>query len=142
MVGMPRTRVYLPLSRDDVLALAGEAALPGEARVGHAVTAALGRPGIVVDAEELEHEAWLLAAEAAAVGASVDRRRVIAAADVDPNQIREGDGVTDPSAVLVGGVVTLRDIVSFHIDDEPGGIEPTDLLWYDVTELATVVDLV
>jgi hypothetical protein len=47
-----------------------------------------------------------------------------------------------PSRVEVSAPVELRRVVSFHVDEEPGATEPTDLLWYDVTELAAVRDLV
>jgi len=42
----------------------------------------------------------------------------------------------------VSAPVERRRIVSFHVDEEPGSTEPTDLLWYDVTELADVQALV
>ena len=47
-----------------------------------------------------------------------------------------------PSRVEVSAPVERRRIVSFHVDEEPGMTEPTDLLWYDVTELADVRGLV
>ena len=47
-----------------------------------------------------------------------------------------------PSRVHVAAPLERRRIVSFHIDEEAGDTEPTDLLWYDVTELADVRDLV
>jgi hypothetical protein len=44
--------------------------------------------------------------------------------------------------VEVTGQVALRDIVSFHIDEEPGADGADDLLWYDATELDEVARLV
>ena len=47
-----------------------------------------------------------------------------------------------PSRVEVAAPVERRRIVSFHVDEVAGSTEPTDLLWYDVTELADVRALV
>ena len=48
----------------------------------------------------------------------------------------------DHEQVQPAKALERRRIVSFHIDEEAGDTEPTDLLWYDVTELADVRDLV
>ncbi|MFL6152541.1 MAG: DUF6912 family protein [Ornithinibacter sp.] len=123
---MPLTRVYLPLTPADLTGLAEGRPLGPAPRPAHAVTPALGKPGLVTDEEELEHAAWVAATEEALAGAeAAGRRRVVAAADV-------------PSRVELSAPVERRRIVSFHIDEDPGCSEPTDLLWYDVTELAAV----
>ena len=139
---MPLTRVYLPLTSADLDALAAGRPLGPAPLAAHAVTPALGRPGLVIDEEELEHAAWLAATEEAATagGASGEspRRRVIAAADVDAAVVVHPTAPDVPSRVEVGAPVERRRIVSFHVDEEAGATEPTDLLWYDVTELADV----
>jgi hypothetical protein len=139
---MPLTRVYLALTSADLIALTEGRPL-GPPRPAHAVTPALGRPGLVTDEEELEHTAWVAATEEAlpAPGAA-PRRRVIAAADVDAAVVVVPSSADVPSRVEVSAPVDRRRIVSFHVDQERGATESTDLLWYDVTELAAVRALV
>ena len=140
---MPLTRVYLALDAADVEALAAGRPLGPAPLAAHAVTPALGRPGLVTDAEELEHAAWVAAAdEALSHTDNGVRRRIVAAADVDAAVVVHRTAPDRPSRVEVSAPVELRRIVSFHVDEEPGASEPTDLLWYDVTELAAVRDLV
>jgi hypothetical protein len=140
---MPLTRVYLPLTPADLTALAEGRPLGPAPRNAHAVTPALGRPGLVTDEEELEHAAWVAATEEA-IGAhgAAPRRRVIAAADVDAAVVVHPTSPDVPSRVEVAAPVERRRIVSFHVDEVAGSTEPTDLLWYDVTELADVRALV
>ena len=140
---MPLTRVYLPLTPADLTGLAEGRPLGPAPRNAHAVTPALGKPGLVTDEEELEHAAWVAAAEEA-IGApgSAPRRRVIAAADVDAAIVVHPTSPDVPSRVEVAAPVERRRIVSFHVDEVAGSTEPTDLLWYDVTELADVRALV
>jgi len=145
---VPLTRVYLPLTSADLDALAAGRPLGPAPLAAHAVTPALGRPGLVTDEEELEHAAWLAAAQEAANAAGTPgpsgpsgpspRRRVIAAADVDAAVVVHPTAPDVPSRVEVVAPVERRRIVSFHVDEEAGATEPTDLLWYDVTELADV----
>jgi hypothetical protein len=142
---VPLTRVYLPLTSADLDGLAAGRPLGPAPLAAHAVTPALGRPGLVIDEEELEHAAWLAATEEAATTAGAPgasgaspRRRVIAAADVDAAVVVHPTTPDVPSRVEVGAPVERRRIVSFHVDEEAGATEPTDLLWYDVTELADV----
>lgn len=145
---MTQTRIYLPLTAADVQTLvrAGEVEPSG----AYAVTPALRSDLPSGDEEEHEHLAMAEATtasgklrDASASGAVADggRRRVVAAADVDATVVvvtpaRPG---TPRSAVALQGPVPLRRIVSFHIDEQPGG--EGDLLWYDVTELAEVSSL-
>ena len=140
---MPLTRVYLPLTPADLTGLAEGRPLGPAPRNAHAVTPSLGKPGLVTDEEELEHAAWVAAAEEA-IGApgSGPRRRVIAAADVDAAIVVHPTSPDVPSRVEVAAPVERRRIVSFHVDEVAGSTEPTDLLWYDVTELADVRALV
>jgi hypothetical protein len=136
---MPLTRVYLALSSADLTDLAERRPL-GPA---HAVTTGLGRAGSAKDQEELEHAAWVAATEAAgALPGAAGRRRVVAAADVDAAIVVHSTSPDVPSRVEVSAPVERRRIVSFHVDEDPGASEPTDLLWYDVTELADVRALV
>ena len=91
---------------------------------------------------------------------AVESRRIVAAADVSSNLVgpaaladNTGDTVatedrdeteesdeTDGSVVSISDTVALKRIASFHID---GGDDDQDsgLLWYDVTELPVVLDL-
>ena len=136
---MPLTRVYLPLTPADLTGLAEGRPLGPAPRPAHAVTPALGKPGLVTDEEELEHAAWVAATEEAVAQAEAEgRRRVVAAADVDAAVVDHPTATDLPSRVELTAPVERRRIVSFHIDEEPGSSEPTDLLWYDVTELAAV----
>ena len=140
---MPLTRVYLALDAADLQALAAGRPLGPAPLTAHAVTTALGRPGLATDAEELEHAAWVAAAEEALSHTDDGtRRRVVAAADVDAAVVVRPTAPDRPSRVEVSAPVELRRVVSFHVDEDPGATEPTDLLWYDVTELAAVRDLV
>jgi hypothetical protein len=136
---VPLTRVYLPLTPADLTGLAEGRPLGPVPRAAHAVTPALGKPGLVTDEEELEHAAWVAATEEALEAAdSAARRRVVAAADVDAAVVVHPTTPDVPSRVELSAPVERRRIVSFHVDEEPGSSEPTDLLWYDVTELAAV----
>jgi hypothetical protein len=136
---VPLTRVYLPLTPADLTQLARGRSLGPAPRPAHAVTPALGKPGLVTDEEELEHAAWVAATEEALTQAeAAGRRRVVAAADVDAAVVGHPTAADLPSRVELTAPVERRRIVSFHIDEEPGCSEPTDLLWYDVTELAAV----
>jgi hypothetical protein len=136
---VPLTRVYLPLTPSDPTDLAEGRPLGPAPRLAHAVTQGLGKPGLVTDEEELEHTAWVAATEEALpAAAAAGRRRVVAAADVDAAVVVHRTATDVPSRVELSAPVERRRIVSFHIDEEPGSSEPTDLLWYDVTELAAV----
>lgn len=148
-------RIYLPLTHDQLRALAADRRLAAPLQ-GYAA----GSPGRV-DArispaaaqEEAEYLAFVAAAEHA-TSLSVGERRVIASADVAPGVVRES-GADEPGggpvAVLLGDDVPLRAVVSLHVDevvdtaadeDADGQDVDTlpDLLWYDITELDAVLD--
>ncbi len=145
---MTQTRIYLPLTPADVadLARSGEVS-PSSA---YAVTPALRSDLPAGDEEEREYvamgEAIVAAGElrdsgAGSPSAQGGGRRVVAAADVDTvavlvTPVRPGEA---RSLVALEGPVPLRRVVSFHVDEEPGGDD--DLLWYDVTELDEVARL-
>lgn len=139
---MPLTRVYLPLTAPDLATLAEGGSLGRPPVPAHAVTPLLGRPGLTTDEEELEHLAWVAATEEAAGLAPEGVRRVVAAADVETEDVLHPTTPDVPSRVELTEPVLRRHVVSFHVDEEPGGQEPTDMLWYDVTELAEVRALV
>ena len=140
---MPLARIYLPLTSADLTDLAEGRPVGPAPLAAHAVTPLLGRTGLVVDEEELEHAAWLAATrEASGLTQGGSVRRVIAAADVDVALVLHPTDPDVPSRVTVAAPIERRRVVSFHIDEHAGDTEPTDLLWYDVTELADVRDLV
>ncbi len=135
---MPLTRVYVPLTPADLGALAGAGGLLSPPVRAHAVTPAVGSPGLTTDEEELEHLAWVAAADEAGAGAAPGSRRVVAAADVEAEAVHVPTGPDVPSRVQVTEPLHRRQVVSFHVDEEPGGSGTADLLWYDVTELDEV----
>ncbi|MEO6791262.1 MAG: hypothetical protein ABI249_00340 [Ornithinibacter sp.] len=136
---MPYTRVYLPLTAQHLSALAEGGAVGPAPLSAHAVTPALGKPGLTTDQEELEHLAWLAAVEDAAQHSrDGSLRRVVAAADVDSGDVAVPAAGSPASRVEVTAELDRPRIVSFHVDEEPGATEATDLLWFDVTELAEV----
>ena len=134
---MPLTRVYLPLTPADLEALAGEGLVAVPLRA-HAVTPAVGSPGLTTDVEELEHLAWVAATEEAGATAAPGTRRVVAAADVEAEAVSHPTAADVPSRVEVTEPLRRRQVVSFHVDEEPGATGTADLLWYDVTELDDV----
>ncbi len=140
---MPLARIYLPLTSADLADLADGRPVGPAPLDAHAVTPSLGRTGLVVDEEELEHAAWVAATrEASGLTRGGAVRRVVAAADVDAALVLHPTAADVPSRVQVSAPIERRRIVSFHVDEEAGDTEPTDLLWYDVTELADVRALV
>jgi hypothetical protein len=159
---VPIARTYLPLTPADVAGLVAARELPAGARVGIAVAPGTDEAG--------EYAAWLAAAALArseasqgdqspgqpsaafAVGGAgsdaVDRDavgaeghlRVIASADLDVAVLSPAPG-SAPTAVRIEGIVPLRRLVAFHVDEHVGGAD-ADLLWYDVTELDALRALV
>ena len=145
---MSQTRVYLPLSAAAVRALARERALPAPPLAAFAVTSSLERSLPTGDEEEWEYAALCEAVEAASgLREGPGDKRVVAAADVDTEWVAEtfsAAAAEDPAlaSVEVTGQVTLRDIVSFHIDEEPGAVGADDMLWSAATVLSVVPRLV
>lgn len=139
---MTQARIYLPLLPEAVRRLAADR------EVGPAPVAAFGVTGRIERAdptgleEEWEYAALTEAVDAAALlqGTAV-AKRVVAAADVDPAVV-SADGTRDAlGAVTVSAPVALRQVVSFHVDEEAGNQGMEDLLWYDATELDEVLRL-
>ena len=159
-------RVYLPSTLPVLAELLRrpETGLPS-AR-GFAVTPALREWYSSGDIEELEYVALMQAARASLrlllADSGAPRRRVVLAAEVPEEQIVGVAGFDEPARVEVKAPVTLRDVVSGHIDDplavgdiaaavtalpaaDAGdddaqfivdGAEGHELLWYATQELA------
>jgi hypothetical protein len=140
---MSQTRIYLPMNGSNLKDLARTGALAGAPLAAFAVTALLERSLPAGDEEEWEYAALGDAlAEAAGMREAPGAKRVVAAADVDPEWVSAWAGDDDAlSRVEVSHEVPLRHIASFHIDEAPGADGADDLLWYDVTELDEVLRL-
>jgi pyruvate/2-oxoglutarate dehydrogenase complex dihydrolipoamide acyltransferase (E2) component len=139
---MTQTRIYVALLPDAVRRLAAEREIGPAPVAAFGVTERIERADPTGLEEEWEYAALTEAAEAAAVlqGTTV-AKRVVAAADVDPGTVAP-DGTRDSlAAVTVSSAVSLRQVVSFHVDEEAGDQGMEDLLWYDATELDEVLRL-
>lgn len=129
-------RVYLPLRTEDLAAVENSGRLPSRPR--YAVTPAMRAAEPRADEEDLEFDAMCAALDAAAALPG-QGRRVVAAAEVpdvtDVSAATDADGPDAAPADAPG--VDLEDVVSFHVEEEPGeeGTGYDALLWYDVTEL-------
>lgn len=133
-------RVYLPLRTADLAAVESSGRLPSRPR--YAVTPAMRAAEPGADEEDLEFDAMCAALDAAAALPG-QGRRVVAAAEVpDVTDVTDVSAATDadgPDAAPADAPgVDLEDVVSFHVEEEPGqeGTGYDALLWYDVTELA------
>jgi hypothetical protein len=137
---MSQTRIYLPLNAIGTRRLAQDRQVSGSPVRAFAVTPRVERSLPAGDDEEWEYAALTEAVEAATlVLPSVDEKRVVAAADVDPSWV-SGNGAGDSlAAVEVSQPVPLARVVAFHIDETAGDEGLADLLWYDVTELDEVL---
>ena len=134
-------RIYIPLTHDQLRDLAVERRLAAPIQ-GYAAGAP-GRVDAKLSPAGAEEEAEYLAFVAAADHAGSwpeGGRRVVASADVPPVAVRESGADSAggaPVPVLLGEDVPLRSVVSLHVDEDDS--EDPDLLWYDITELALVV---
>jgi hypothetical protein len=138
-----QTRIYRPVTVDDLRRLSSDGVLGPAPATAYAVTDDLRRQHAGADDEELEYLAFLDAARA------TESARVLAAADVDDSQVDELlDGTLAVSAVRVTAPVARRQVVSFHVADpndasdagEPASGIPA-FSWYDATELDVVLEL-
>jgi len=139
---MSLTRIYVPLGRRQVRALAETGILSGTPLRACAVTQRLERSYPRGSVEEWEYLALRAAADAALdLRERVGDPRVVTAADVEPHWVVPGTRPAErvEAVVTVSEPVPLRRIVSFHVDDEWATDEDDELLWYDVTELDTVL---
>ena len=111
--------------------------------VAHTVTAALREWYAEADDDELEYAA-LSAAEDASLLLLVPgepARRVVVAAEVPDSWVRAANRPDDPSSVLVDLPVPLALVVSMHLDGVDAAHDE-ELLWYDVTELDDLLDVI
>ena len=139
---MTQTRIYVPLLPEAVRRLAADREIGPAPVVAFGVTERIERADPTGLEEEWEYAALTEAAEAAALlqGTTV-AKRVVAAADVDPRVV-SSDGTREHlAAVTVSSPIALRQVVSFHVDEEAGDQGTEDLLWYDATELDEVLRL-
>lgn len=135
-------RVYLPLDAAAVAQLRDRGVLAA-ASPAFAVTPRLARAAGAAQTEELEYAALLAAAAHAGQARGLARvRRVVAAADVAAAAVAEPlDPLEAPlAAVRLLEPLLRRQVASFHVDELPGGTADEDLMWYDATELETVLD--
>lgn len=147
-------RIYLPLTREQVQALAADRTLPALMR-GYAPAAPTGVDARISPAaaeEESEYTAFMAAAGDPS-GVEAGERRIVASADVPVSAVDEesaGPGV--PIPVTMREELPVRQIVSIHLDEFARGegsgagdgdgsdeAEP-DLLWFDITELDTILE--
>jgi hypothetical protein len=139
---MTQTRIYIPLLPDAVRRLAADREIGPAPVAAFGVTDRVERADPTGLEEEWEYAALTEAAEAAALlqGNTV-AKRVVAAADVDPGSVSSDGSRESLAAVTVESPVALRQVVSFHVDEEAGDQGMEDLLWYDATELDEVLRL-
>ena len=144
-------RIYLPLTHDQLRALAVDRVLPAPV-VGLAPS--LTRTDSRTAPAAAEELAEFAAFTAAADRAAGQGRRVIAAADVPAASLEQRAGGASLGTAEQGGALEVRTtedlplrlIVSLHIDEtttsaQDGGADADpDLLWYDITELDAVVE--
>ena len=118
---MPAVRVYVPAGRAelDELATTGElSAGRGTPREAYAVTPALAEAGAGHDQEDLEYTAFCDAVDAAGRRrVAPGDRRVVVAADAEPQWVVARGGTPVSRVVLTSGVPLGR-IASFHIDED------------------------
>lgn len=151
-------RVYLPATARD---LAADRLSP---RRAHAVTAALASALPDEDEEGLEVSASLCAADSSVVllsepaGAGAADRRVVVAADLDRDDVRELPVSEDvlPGTVEVTAPVEWRDVAALLVDEAEAEadvrlartgdeeaferVADADLLWYDVSERRSLAE--
>ena len=168
-------RVYIPATVPILSELAKRGELGPGPLTGYAVTPGLREWYVEGDEEELEYAALTEAARAAlrllAADPLAPRRRVVVAAEssdavITPTgtPVSKEQGVA-PGEVRIDGVIALRDIAAFHVDDvaaEPtvaeaalvagaadagdedaqftvDGAEDYDLLWFATQELPDLI---
>lgn len=163
------TRVYLATTISGLARAHEDGALsPGDGAGAHAVTPALREWYVSGDSEELEYAAMRGAARGSLTLLAADpdavRRRVVVAADVADAQVVP-DHAASRSEVRIAEAVPMSAVVSVHIDgpDTDGTIaaavealdaanagdedavlvvdeaDACDLLWYDATEIVSLV---
>jgi len=129
------TRVYLPVSADQLAALVTEGRLAGPLHA-HAVTDGLRESWPEADDDSWEYAA-LMAAAAASRTSGAGRRRVVAA---DVAQVEPGDD-EDPTSVRLPGDLTWKAVAAAHVDPADGVDEDEDLAWFATQEIAHLIQL-
>jgi hypothetical protein len=136
------TRIYMPLNASRLRSLSTRGVLQPAPLPAHAVTQAVQALAPTKGQDEWEYTALNDAARTSGtLLAAGERRRIVAAADVSSELVGSAEpGDSDAeSAVSISDAVALRQIASFHVDGNASQDE--ELLWYDVTELPVVLDL-
>jgi len=136
------TRIYIPLNASRLRGLSTQGALEPAPFPAHAVTQAVQASASTKGQDEWEYTALNDAASTSGMLlAAGERRRIVAAADVSSDLVGSAEpGDLDiESAVSISDAVALRQIASFHVDGNASQDE--ELLWYDVTELSVVLEL-
>lgn len=146
---MTLVRIYIPLNASGLRGLAADRAVTRAPFLAHAVTDAVRVSAPTAGQDEWEYSALSDAAlVSAALLTSGEKRRIVAAGDVEPELVGSvapgelddsGDPI-DESAVWILDSVALNRIASFHVDDDEAS-EDDELLWYDVTELPVILSL-
>jgi hypothetical protein len=137
------TRIYIPLNAVGLRSLSTEGAVQGAPFTAHAVTAALRESAPTAPEDEWEYAALNDAARTSgAMLTAGESRRIVAAADVSSECVGSAEpGDSDvESAVSITDCVELKRIASIHVDGDASQ-DDDDLLWYDVTELPVVLEL-
>jgi hypothetical protein len=162
-------RVYLSATLPLLASAHGSGRFAESGAVAHAVTPGLREWYTSGDIEELEYAALLDAAHGSlrllAADPDAPRRRVVVAADVPDAFVRLRSGADARSMVALDGDVGHEHVVSVHVDDAEAetdvaaaalalpaaargdddaqftvdSADAHDLLWYDVTELPTLL---
>ena len=136
------TRIYIPLNAAGLRSLSVEGAVGGAPFVAHAVTESVRAADAGAGMDDWEFTALNDAAQTS--GSMLTRGeglRIVAAADVSSDLVDTPE-TADPdlvSAVSILDSVALKRIASFHVDGDAA--QDDGLLWYDVTELPVVLDL-
>jgi len=139
---MSLTRIYLPLSAARLRELASSRVLGPAPLPAHGVTGSIRAGDPNGEQEGWEYVALGEAAEASAASLPPgERRRVVVAADVDDSWVTAADVDGVASAVTVSQPVPMQRIASFHVDEKDVA-DDDELLWYDVTELEALLDLI
>jgi hypothetical protein len=114
-------RVYLPSTLSALTGLLRHTTIGPPGVRGFAVTPALREWYSSGDIEELEYVAMMQAARASLrlllADPDAPRRRVVLAAEVADDKIISVAGFDEPALVEIKVAITLRDVVSGHIDD-------------------------
>ena len=139
---MTLTRIYIPLTASGLRSLGAHGVVGGAPFLAHAVTESVRASAPTAAQDEWEYAALNNAAQSSAsLLSSGESCRIVAAADVSPDLVGPAAPAdsTVGSAVSISESVALKRIASFQVDDD--GSSDDALLWYDVTELPVVLDL-